>query len=270
MQNENAQGEYYLTDLIEFAVNDKVSVASATTADESEVQGVNDRVQLATLERVYQLRQAEKLMRDGITLADPARIDVRGNLSVASDSYIDVNCIFTGKVTIGKNVSIGANCNITNSIIADNVVILPNCVIEDAEVGTDSKVGPFARLRPGTKLAGKAHIGNFVELKNANVALGSKVNHLSYIGDTDIGETVNIGAGTITCNYDGVNKHRTTIGDNAFIGSCTQLVAPVSVGDNATIGAGSTITKDTPDGMLTLTRAKQITIQSWTRPVKKK
>ncbi len=267
--NNNAQGEYYLTDIVALAVADGFEIATSSPANEDEVLGVNDKLQLAHLERVYQLQQAENLMRQGVTLRDPNRFDLRGMLEVGQDVEIDVNIIFEGKNYIGNNVKIGANCSIKNATIGDDVIILPNCVIENAEVGANSRIGPFARLRPETVLATDTHIGNFVEIKKSVIGQGSKVNHLSYIGDSLIGKKVNIGAGTITCNYDGVNKFQTIIEDGAFIGSDTQLVAPVTVGKNATIGAGSTITKDTPDDQLTLSRSKQMSIEGWQRPVKK-
>jgi bifunctional UDP-N-acetylglucosamine pyrophosphorylase/glucosamine-1-phosphate N-acetyltransferase len=233
------------------------------------VLGVNNRNQLAHLERVYQLEQANQLMEKGITLRDPNRIDVRGNFAMlGQDIDVDVNVIFEGTNRIGSNVKIGPNCLIKNATIADDVEILANSIIEDASIGTGSRIGPFARLRPQAELADHVHIGNFVEIKKSTVASGSKINHLSYIGDSEIGSKVNIGAGTITCNYDGVNKFKTIIEDGAFIGSDTQLVAPVTVGKNATIGAGSTITKDTPAEQLTLSRTKQISVPTWQRPVK--
>ncbi|MDO8940452.1 MAG: bifunctional UDP-N-acetylglucosamine diphosphorylase/glucosamine-1-phosphate N-acetyltransferase GlmU [Methylicorpusculum sp.] len=270
LENHNAQKEYYLTDVIEMAVNDGFEIVTSQPASEDEVLGVNNRMQLAHLERVFQKEQAEKMMAEGVTLADPARFEVRGHVDkLGIDIEIDINVILEGAISIGNNVKIGANSIIKNAVIHDDVEILPNCIIEDAEVGRGSRVGPFARLRPQALLADNVHIGNFVEIKKSKIATGSKVNHLSYIGDSVIGSHVNIGAGTITCNYDGVNKFQTIIGDNAFIGSNSQLVAPVSIGNNATIGAGSTITKDTPDGQLTLARAKQISIASWQRPVKK-
>jgi bifunctional UDP-N-acetylglucosamine pyrophosphorylase / glucosamine-1-phosphate N-acetyltransferase len=270
LQNHNAQKEYYLTDIIEMAVNDGLSVISSHPHNEDEVLGVNNRQQLAHLERVFQLEQAHKLMELGVTLRDPARIDVRGKfLELGQDIEIDVNVIFEGNNRLADNVKIGANCVIKNSTLAENVEILPNSVIEDAVIGANSRIGPFARIRPETQLAENVHIGNFVEVKKSTVGTGSKINHLSYIGDSLVGCGVNIGAGTITCNYDGVNKFQTVIEDGAFIGSDTQLVAPVRVGKNATIGAGSTITKDTPDAQLTLSRAKQVSIPGWQRPVKK-
>ncbi|MBE0469044.1 MAG: bifunctional UDP-N-acetylglucosamine diphosphorylase/glucosamine-1-phosphate N-acetyltransferase GlmU [Methyloprofundus sp.] len=270
LDNSNAQQEFYLTDVIEMAVNEGITIKTSQAEHPDEVLGVNNRKQLSHLERVYQLAQADKLMEVGVTLADPARIDCRGTfISLGQDISVDINVIFEGSNRIGNNVTIGANTIINNSVIADNVQILANCIIDNAVVGAGSKVGPFARLRPQADLAEHVHIGNFVEIKKSTVAKGSKINHLSYIGDATIGSGVNIGAGTITCNYDGVNKFRTIIKDGAFIGSDTQLIAPVTVGKNATIGAGSTITKDTPDEQLSLSRAKQISIQGWQRPVKK-
>lgn len=270
LQNNNAQQEYYLTDVIEMAVKEGVRVATVAAASIDEVLGINDRVQLSHLERVFQQRQAEQLMRQGVTLCDPHRFDLRGQIEqIGRDVEIDINVILEGAIRIGNNVKIGANTTIRNATLEDGVEILPNCVIENAQVGRASRIGPFARLRPETALGREVHIGNFVEIKKSTVADGSKINHLSYIGDADVGSKVNIGAGTITCNYDGVNKFRTVIGDGAFIGSNTQLVAPVSIGDNATIGAGSTITKDTPEGELTLARSRQVTVKGWQRPVKK-
>jgi bifunctional UDP-N-acetylglucosamine pyrophosphorylase/glucosamine-1-phosphate N-acetyltransferase len=270
LKNHNAQGEYYLTDIIEMAVAEQVSIVTSQPETEDEVLGVNDRSQLSHLERVYQNDQAKALMAQGVTLYDPARFDLRGTVeALGQDIEIDVNVILEGKIRIGNNVKIGANCQITDSVIEDNVEILPNCVIENAVIGQGSRVGPFARLRPETVLAGHVHIGNFVEIKKSTVAEGSKINHLSYIGDSTVGSKVNIGAGTITCNYDGVNKFQTVIGDGAFIGSDTQLVAPVTIGNYATIGAGSTITKDSPENQLTLSRAKQVSVPGWQRPVKK-
>ena len=266
--NDNAQGEYYLTDLVAAAVADGERVATTQPAHPAEVAGVNDRVQLAELERIYQGWRAEAMMRAGVALADPARFDVRGELSAGQDCFVDINVLFEGRVRLGDNVRIGPNCVIKDAEIGDGVEILANSHIDSALIGPGSRIGPYARLRPGTELVENAHVGNFVELKNAHVGTGSKINHLSYVGDALVGSGVNIGAGTITCNYDGANKHRTVIGDNAFIGSDTQLIAPVEVGTGATIGAGSTITKDAPDGELTLSRAKQITIDGWTRPVK--
>jgi len=271
LENGNAQNEFYLTDIIEMAVNDGIQVKTNQAESMDEVLGVNDRSQLAHLERVYQLEQAQYLMAQGVTLRDPSRIDVRGKFdSVGQDIEIDINVLFEGTNTIGNNVIIGANSILKNAVIGDDVEILANCIIEDAVVGERSRIGPFARLRPMAELSSDVHIGNFVEIKKSTVAKGSKINHLSYIGDATIGSKVNIGAGTITCNYDGVNKFRTVIEDGAFIGSDTQLIAPVTVGKGATIGAGSTITKDTAEDKLTLSRAKQISISSWQRPVKAK
>jgi bifunctional UDP-N-acetylglucosamine pyrophosphorylase/glucosamine-1-phosphate N-acetyltransferase len=269
LSNSNVQGEYYLTDVIEMAVADQVSIVTSQPETEDEVLGVNNRIQLSHLERVYQYEQATSLMEQGVTLKDPMRFDQRGSIeSLGQDIEIDINVILEGKNSIGSNVKIGANTNIKNSIIGDNVEILANCIIEDAVIGQDSRIGPYARLRPDSVLANDVHIGNFVEIKKSSVAAGSKINHLSYIGDTTVGSKVNIGAGTITCNYDGVNKFRTVIGDGAFIGSNSQLVAPVTIGKNATIGAGSTITKDSPENQLTLSRAKQISLAGWQRPAK--
>jgi bifunctional UDP-N-acetylglucosamine pyrophosphorylase / glucosamine-1-phosphate N-acetyltransferase len=269
LDNNNAQGEYYLTDLIAKAVEEGMEIDSITCEDEQEVAGVNNRVQLAELESYYQQKKATELMMAGVTMRDPARVDIRGELTVGQDITVDVNVIFEGNNTVANDVTIGANCIIINSVIHEGAEILPNSIIENAEVGANCSVGPYARLRPGTNLAAKAKVGNFVEIKNTNIGLGSKINHLSYIGDTDMGADVNIGAGTITCNYDGANKHRTVIGDRVFVGSDTQLVAPVTVEDGATIGAGSTIRKDAPAGELTLTVSKQKTVSGWQRPVKK-
>lgn len=269
LDNNNAQGEYYLTDLIALAVQQGIEIQSFTCEDEMEVAGVNNRVQLAELESYYQQKRATELMMSGVTFRDPARVDIRGDIQAGQDITVDINVIFEGSNTLADGVTIGANCIITNSHIHEGTEILPNSIIENAEVGPGCAVGPFARLRPGTVLAEKAKIGNFVEVKNANIGRGSKVNHLSYIGDTDMGADVNIGAGTITCNYDGANKHRTVIGDRVFVGSDTQLVAPVKVDDGATIGAGSTIRKDVPGDALTLTKSEVRTVEGWKRPVKK-
>ena len=270
LNNNNAQGEYYLTDVIEMAVADGIAVVTNQPESVDEVLGVNNRIQLSHLERVYQLEQANRLMELGVTLADPARFDLRGSFeNLGIDIVVDVNVIIEGNNSIGNNVKIGANTHIKDSIIGDNVEILANCVIDNVVIGQGSKIGPFARLRPETVLAENVHIGNFVEIKKSSVAASSKINHLSYIGDTTVGSRVNIGAGTITCNYDGVNKFRTVIEDGAFIGSDTQLVAPVTIGKNATIGAGSTITKDSPENQLTLSRVKQVSLADWQRPIKK-
>lgn len=270
LTNNNAQGEYYLTDMVSLAVAEGIMINTVCCRDNAEVAGVNTRQQLAELERHYQLLQANDLMANGVTVADPGRIDIRGELITGTDITIDVNVIFEGKVTLANNVEIGANCIIKDATIGEGTIILANSMIDSSVIGANVNIGPFARLRPGTVLADKAKIGNFVETKNANIGKGSKVNHLSYIGDTDMGADVNIGAGTITCNYDGANKHRTTIGDRVFVGSDTQLVAPVTVEDGATIGAGSTIRKTAPADALTLTKSEQRTVKGWQRPVKKK
>ncbi|WP_159659667.1 bifunctional UDP-N-acetylglucosamine diphosphorylase/glucosamine-1-phosphate N-acetyltransferase GlmU [Alcanivorax xiamenensis] len=269
LSNNNAQGEYYLTDLIAMAVEKGMMVEAAQPAFPWEVDGVNDRVQLARLERVYQLNQAEALMHAGVTLMDPARLDVRGDVQVAGDVMMDVNVVLEGKVTIEPGVRIGPNCLIRDAHLGAHTVVEANSVIDGARVGEHCQVGPFARLRPGTELAAKAKVGNFVETKKAAIGEGSKVNHLTYIGDSRIGKGVNVGAGTITCNYDGVNKYQTIMKDGAFIGSNSSLVAPVTIGENATIGAGSTITRDVEDNALAVARGKQRNIMDWQRPVKK-
>lgn len=266
---DNAQGEYYLTDIIAMAVADGVDVHTHQPADATEVEGVNDRVQLARLERACQLRNAETLMRQGVSLADPARLDIRGELEVGANVTIDVGCIFEGKVVLGDNVQVGPYCLIRNSTIGTGVQIESFCHIEQAEVASDCNLGPYARLRPGSDLAAGVRVGNFCEIKKSQIGSGAKVNHLSYIGDASIGAHTNIGAGTITCNYDGVNKSRTEIGENAFIGSNTALVAPVSVGDEATVGAGSVVTRDVATGELAVARSKQRNIAGWKRPEKK-
>lgn len=268
--NDNAQGEYYLTDVIELAVNEGCKVNTTCVDDFYETLGVNSRQQLAELERYYQQQQAEKLMAAGVTLRDPARLDIRGELTVGQDSIVDVNVIFEGQCEIGQNVNIGANCIFKNVKIGNNTTILPNSIIEDSTIGDSANIGPYARLRPGTVLANATKVGNFVEIKNANIADGSKVNHLSYVGDAEVGKDVNIGAGTITCNYDGANKHLTVIKDNSFIGSNSALVAPVNIAEGSTVGAGSTITADTEKDSLTVARAKQRAIKGWKRPVKNK
>jgi bifunctional UDP-N-acetylglucosamine pyrophosphorylase/glucosamine-1-phosphate N-acetyltransferase len=270
LSNNNAQGEYYLTDIVAKAVADGVPVVSAQPSAEWEVAGVNSKVQLAELERRHQLNKAIVLLEQGVTLMDPARIDIRGELMCGRDVTIDVGCVFEGKVELADGVSVGAHNVIVNARIAAGAQIKPFCHIEGAVVGAKSMIGPYARLRPGAALAEDVHIGNFVEVKNSTIAAHSKANHLSYVGDSTVGSRVNIGAGTITCNYDGVNKHRTVIEDDAFIGSDSQLVAPVTVGKGATLGAGTTLTKDAPAGKLTISRAKQMTIDSWQRPVKVK
>jgi bifunctional UDP-N-acetylglucosamine pyrophosphorylase/glucosamine-1-phosphate N-acetyltransferase len=269
LSNDNVQGEYYLTDIIAMAVADGVEVHVTQPDRAVEAEGVNNRLQLAALERAYQRARAEELLLAGVTLADPQRFDLRGRLRHGRDISIDINVILEGEVVLGDRVRIGANSVLRNVTVADDVEILENCLLEDAEIGPGSRVGPFSRLRPGVRLLGGAHIGNFVEIKQAEIGLGSKVNHLSYVGDARIGAGVNVGAGTITCNYDGANKHRTLIGDGAFIGSNTALVAPVEVGQGATIGAGSVIGREAPADKLTLTRAPQVTVEGWQRPVKK-
>jgi bifunctional UDP-N-acetylglucosamine pyrophosphorylase/glucosamine-1-phosphate N-acetyltransferase len=269
LDNNNVQGEYYLTDVVAMAAAQGVSVESAAAGAEYEILGVNDRVQLAGLERVYQRRCAEQLMRAGVTLADPARIDVRGALQAGCDSFIDVNAVFEGQVSLGSGVHIGPNCYIRDSHIGDGTQVFANSVIDAARIGAGARIGPFARIRPDTELADEVHIGNFVEVKKSSIGRGSKVNHLSYIGDTRMGADVNVGAGTITCNYDGANKHLTEIGNDVFIGSDTQLVAPVKVGDGATIGAGTTVTREVPAGELALSRCPQKSIAGWQRPRKR-
>jgi bifunctional UDP-N-acetylglucosamine pyrophosphorylase/glucosamine-1-phosphate N-acetyltransferase len=270
LRNDNSQSEYYLTDIVAMAVREGVAVHSVQPAQAWEVEGINNKMQLADLERVWQKEVATKLLTQGVTLSDPARIEVRGELLCGRDVEIDVGCIFEGKVSLADRVKVGAYSIIRNTSIAQETQIAPYSHIDSSEVGANCHIGPYARLRPGSKLHDHAHVGNFVEIKNSEIGHGSKANHLSYIGDSTVGSRVNIGAGTITCNYDGANKFRTVIEDDAFIGSDTQLVAPVTVGKGATIGAGSTITKDTPAGQLTLSRSKQLTIAGWQRPVKGK
>jgi bifunctional UDP-N-acetylglucosamine pyrophosphorylase/glucosamine-1-phosphate N-acetyltransferase len=269
LDNDNAQGEFYLTDVIARAVTDGVSVRGISAVNLEEVLGINDRAQLAMQERCYQQRQATRCMRDGVTLIDPARFDLRGHLTTGEDVVVDVNVVLEGEVTLGDRVTIGPNVMLRDTRIGNDVSILANCVIEDADIGNGSRIGPFARLRPEVRLADNTRVGNFVEIKKSDIGSGSKINHLSYIGDATLGRDVNIGAGTITCNYDGAYKHRTVIGDKVFIGSNTQLVAPVEVQDGATIGAGSVITRDAPANELTLSRAPQQTRTGWKRPVKK-
>ena len=270
LSNNNAQGEYYLTDIVALAVKDGHQVAAEVTNDESSVEGVNSKADLSGLERVYQMRYATALMNAGATLQDPFRIDVRGDLKIGKDVEIDVGCVFEGEVTLADKVKVGPYCVIKNSTIGSGTEIAAYTHIEQAHVNAGCKLGPYARLRPGAEIADHAHIGNFVEIKNSTIGDGSKVNHLSYVGDASVGKNVNIGAGTITCNYDGANKFKTIIEDNAFIGSDTQLVAPVTIGEGATIAAGSTITRDAPAGQLTFCRAKeQKSIANWKRPVKK-
>ncbi len=269
LDNRNAQGEYYLTDIFAMAVEDGVAINSVKAPTVDEVSGVNDRAQQAALERALQRRQARELMVAGVTLRDPERFDLRGELQAGHDVVIDVNVVLEGRIVLGDGVSIGPGCVLKDVEIGAGTEVKAMSVIEQAVIGAGAHIGPYARIRPDTRLADGVHIGNFVEVKKSDIGVGSKVNHLSYIGDTTMGSKVNIGAGTITCNYDGAYKHRTVIGDNVFVGSDTQLVAPVTVADGATIGAGSTITKDAPAGELTLSRSKQLTVGGWKRPVKK-
>lgn len=269
LKADNAQGEYYLTDIVAMAVAEGHEVVVSQPASVLEIQGVNSRVQLQTLERALQQQRAQRLMEGGVTLADASRIDIRGDLLCASDVSIDVNCVFEGQVEIAEYCTIGPNCVLIDCKIERGAVIKANSIVEGSVVGADAVIGPFARLRPGTDLAEGVRIGNFVEVKKSSFAKGSKANHLSYIGDSTVGSEVNIGAGTITCNYDGVNKHQTVIGDKAFIGSNTALVAPVNVGAEATVGAGSTITGNIAEGELAVARAKQRNIEGWQRPTKK-
>ena len=265
---DNAQGEYYLTDLIELAVGSGLSVAVTQPQTASEVEGVNNRSQLAQLERIYQRRQASQLLAAGASLADPDRYDQRGTVTLGEDVFIDINVLLEGNNQIGSNVTIGPHCHLIDAVIGDNVTIKSHTVIEQSQIGAGCVVGPFARLRPGTQLSEECKIGNFVETKKAVLGAGSKINHLSYVGDATLGRGVNVGAGTITCNYDGVNKHQTVIGDGAFIGSNTALVAPLSIGAGATVGAGSTIARDVEADKLALTRAKQLTVPGWKKPLK--
>ncbi len=270
LDNNNAQGEYYLTDIVAMALADGLGIASVAPQYAFEVDGVNDRSQLARLERQWQAYQAQDLMKQGVHLLDPSRFDLRGSLTVGQDVEIDINVIITGDCTIGNNVKIGAGCVISDSTIADNTIIAPYSVLENAVVGDNNRIGPFARLRPQAVTASDVHIGNFVELKNTQMATGSKANHLAYLGDSTVGEETNIGAGTITANYDGVNKYRTTIGKQVRVGSNSVLVAPVTLGDKATVGAGSVITKDCPPDTLVVARGKQVAINGWVRPEKPK
>jgi bifunctional UDP-N-acetylglucosamine pyrophosphorylase/glucosamine-1-phosphate N-acetyltransferase len=268
LNNNNAQGEFYLTDVIEMAAKEGKSIHASQPSRAIEVEGINNRVQLASIERAYQAEQAEAIMMQGVSLLDPSRFDVRGELEVGQDISIDVNVIIEGKVKIGSNVTIGANCILIDSIIEDNATIHANSILEQAVVGQHCSVGPYARLRPGTIMKEQSRVGNFVEMKKTILGKGSKANHLTYLGDTEVGEGANIGAGTITCNYDGVNKFKTFIGDGAFIGSNSALVAPASIGVNATVGAGSIITKEVGDNELAICRAKQRNIDTWQRPKK--
>ncbi len=269
LSNENAQGEYYLTDIIATAYGEGKAIATAHPETEIEVEGANNRVQLASLERAYQARLAEELMIEGASLRDPARIDIRGSLSIGEEVSIDINCIFEGDVILGSSVKVGANCILKNCKVGNNVEIKPNTIIEDALIEDECSVGPFARIRPGTTMKKDSHVGNFVEMKKTTLGEGSKAGHLSYLGDTTVGNKVNIGAGTITCNYDGVNKAQTIIKDNAFIGSNSSLVAPVTIGATATVGAGSVIAKEVAEHDLAVARGKQRNIKNWQRPIKK-
>jgi bifunctional UDP-N-acetylglucosamine pyrophosphorylase/glucosamine-1-phosphate N-acetyltransferase len=269
LDNRNAQGEYYLTDIIGMAVAEGLTLATRQPAAVWETLGVNSKTDLAKLERIHQQNQAQALLAQGVTLRDPARFDLRGELRCGRDVVIDVNVVIEGKVTLGDGVTIGPNNVIRDAAIGDRTQVFANCVIEESTVGMDCRIGPFARLRPGNRLADHVHVGNFVEVKNSQVAAGSKMNHLSYIGDSEIGAQVNVGAGTITCNYDGAHKHKTVIGDNAFIGSNSALVAPVTVGAGATLGAGTVLVKDAPAGELTISRPEQKTVKGWKRPQKK-
>ena len=268
--NDNAQREYYLTDVVALAVGDGVPVRAVQPADAWEALGVNSKADLAALERAMQREIAARLLDEGVMLADPQRVDVRGELACGRDVAIDVNCVFEGRVELGDGVQIGAHCVLRDVRLAAGTRVEPFCHIVDADIGRNCRIGPYARIRPATRLADDVHIGNFVEVKASELGAGSKANHLSYIGDSSVGRNVNVGAGTITCNYDGANKHRTVIEDDVFIGSDTQLVAPVRVGRGATLGAGTTLVKDAPEGELTLSRAKQVTVPGWKRPVKKK
>jgi bifunctional UDP-N-acetylglucosamine pyrophosphorylase/glucosamine-1-phosphate N-acetyltransferase len=269
LKRDNAQGEYYLTDIISLARADGRNVEAVVAESEAEVMGINDKAQLAEAERAYQNRMALQLMQQGVGIGDPARIDIRGSLVCGTDVFIDINAVFEGAVELGDGVSIGPNAVIRNSRIAAGTQVHENCVLDGATIGESCSIGPFARLRPETDLSQDARVGNFVEIKKSTIGAGSKVNHLTYVGDADIGANVNIGAGTITCNYDGANKHRTVIGDGAFIGSGVELVAPVEVGAGATIGAGSSISRSVPAGELVVERSKQTVIKGWKRPIKK-
>jgi bifunctional UDP-N-acetylglucosamine pyrophosphorylase/glucosamine-1-phosphate N-acetyltransferase len=269
LKPDNAQREYYLTDCVAAAVADKIQVQAIKATDAAEVQGVNDRKQLAEAERVFRARAADALLEAGVTLADPARFDLRGTLDCGMDVSIDANCVFEGAVKLGDRVRIGSGCVIKDAAIGADTVVHPHTLIDSAQIGAGCSIGPFARIRPESKVGAGAHVGNFVELKKSELGAGAKANHLAYVGDAKVGKDANIGAGTITCNYDGANKHQTVIGDGAFIGSNSSLVAPVTIGAGATIGAGSVISKDAPAGELTLARAKQTTVAGWTRPTKK-
>lgn len=270
LDTNNAQGEEYLTDVVGIAYQSGETIFATQPNSNDEINGINSKVELAAIERRYQHLQAQKCLEQGLTIIDPTRFDLRGEINFGKDCLLDINTIINGQVSLGDNVTIHANCVLSNCEIGDNTVIHPNTVLEDCRIGNSANVGPFARIRPGTVLADETRIGNFVELKNTELATGSKVNHLSYVGDSQVGENTNIGAGVITCNYDGANKHKTIIGDNAFIGSNAQLVAPVTVASGATIAAGSTITQAVPEKSLAVARSKQKNIAGWKRPVKKK
>jgi bifunctional UDP-N-acetylglucosamine pyrophosphorylase/glucosamine-1-phosphate N-acetyltransferase len=270
LKNDNAQGEYYLTDVIVMAVRSGMKVNAVISPTETEVLGVNDKVQLAKLEAALRAERDNALMLEGVTLADPARVDIRGEVTVGRDVFIDVNVVLVGKVEIGDRARIGPNCYLKDCRIGADTELHPNCVIDRTSIGARCSIGPFARMRPGAELHDEVHIGNFVEVKNSIIGDGSKANHLTYLGDATVGRKVNVGAGSVTVNYDGANKWRTEIGDNAFIGSGSMLVAPIKIGAGANTGAGSTLTKEAPEGKLTLARAKQVTIEGWKRPEKKK
>src|SRR3989440_1800235 len=269
LKNDNAQKEYYLTDIVSLATKERVSVTAIQAGAAWGALGVNSRAQLAELERIYQRELAASLLEQGVALADPSRCDVRGTLVCGHDVAVDVNCVFEGEVKLGDGVSVGANCVLKGVTVGPGTRVEPFCHLENADIGADCRIGPYARIRPGTRLAEGVHIGNFVEVKASSIGAGSKANHLAYVGDSEVGRNVNVGAGTIVCNYDGANKHRTVIEDDVFIGSGTQLVAPVRVGRGATLGAGTTLTQDAPAGELTLSRVKQVSIPGWQRPVKK-
>jgi bifunctional UDP-N-acetylglucosamine pyrophosphorylase/glucosamine-1-phosphate N-acetyltransferase len=267
--NDNKQNEYYLTDIVAKAVADKVQIMPILAESSIEVKGINNRAQLAEAERYFQFIQAHHLMQRGVGLSDPARFDLRGELEIGRDNEIDINVVIEGRVKLGNNVTIGANCYLRDTIIADNVTVLPNTMIDNAVIGASCKIGPFARIRPDTTLGEDVHIGNFVELKKTDIGNGSKVNHLTYLGDTHVGSDTNIGAGTITCNYDGANKHQTIIGNDVFVGSDVQLIAPIKVHDGATIAAGTTVTKDVTENSLAISRPEQRALKNWKRPKKK-
>jgi bifunctional UDP-N-acetylglucosamine pyrophosphorylase/glucosamine-1-phosphate N-acetyltransferase len=270
LKNKNKQKEFYLTDIVEMAVNEGITVSTINPGSAVEIRGINDRAQLSELERYYQLIQAHQLMRRGVSIMDPSRFDLRGDVEIGQDIMIDINVLLEGRLKIGHNVTIGANCCIKETIIGDNVEIRANSVIENAIIGNGCRIGPFARIRPDTLLDDNVHIGNFVEVKKSQIGKGSKINHLSYVGDSEIGKDVNVGAGTITCNYDGANKHKTIIEDDVFIGSDTQLIAPVRIGAGATIAAGTTVVKDVENGVLAISRTEQKTDVKWKRPKKHK